>query len=134
VRRKEEVRAMTVGELYVVGMGLALVAVFVTGRKLKSLKKARNTIVLTAHKILSLSAVALLVVIAYRASRASQLGTSDWIAVFGAGFFWVIAVVSGGLAAAQRDPGGAIRVLHRVASILTALASGLALYVLLVHV
>ncbi len=125
---------MTVGGLYVLGVGLALLAIFVTGRRLSTLKKARNTLLLTAHKILSLCVAALLVVTALRVNGASGLAPLDWVVVTAAVALWIATAASGGAISAREAAGRRIRIAHRVTAILTAFACAAALYVLLVQI
>ncbi len=122
---------MTVGQVYVLGAGLAFLAILVTGRRLSRLKRTGNTLLLTAHKVLSLASAALLAVTAYRTSEAGGLGSRDLATVLGAGALFVVTMASGALVSVRAAPPRSARTLHRIASLLTMVAAALALYFLL---
>ncbi len=123
---------MTVGQLYVLGAGLTFLAVFITGRKLTRLAQARGTIVLTAHKILGLCAAVLLIVVSVRVHEVAGLKTLDWMAVAVAAALFAWTIGTGGWVA--RAATRRTRLYHRAGSVLTALATVLALYMLLVRI
>ena len=125
---------MTVGELYLVAAVLAFAAIFVTGRRLRGLPKTRNGLILAAHKILSLAAVVLIAVMAYRVNAASALAVEDWAALVVAGVLLAGTMASGGLLSASSTAPNPIRVLHRVTSIVTIGAVALVFYFLLVRI
>ncbi len=125
---------MTVGGLYILGAGLAFVAIFVTGLRLSVLKKTRNTMLLSAHKISALCVVVLLVVTAVRVNGLSRLEPIDWAVVAAAAALWIATAASGGLISAREAVERGVRVAHRVTAILTVLASAAALYLLLVQI
>jgi hypothetical protein len=125
---------MTLGQVYVLGAGLTFLAIFVTGHRLSRLAQSRGTILLTAHKILGLCPVVLLVATSARIGEAGGLAVSDWVAVAVAGALCVVAIVSGGLISARADAPRNLRMAHRIASTLAMLASAVAIYFLLVRV
>jgi hypothetical protein len=125
---------MGIGQFSVLVAGLAFLAIFITGRKLSRGKGSRNATIMMAHKILSLAAVALLVLTATRVRAASGLGISDWASSAGSLALFVAAMTTGGLVSACAEGSRALRLAHRATSVVTALATALALYFLLVQI
>ncbi len=122
---------MTVSLLYAVTTVLVFATIFITGRRLRGIPKARNAVVLLAHKVLSLGAVALLAVTAQRANAETGLGRGVLAAVAGAGLLFVATMATGGWMSARETMPRAARLLHRSLALLTVLATALALYLLL---
>ncbi len=125
---------MTLGQVYVLGAGLTFLAIFVTGRRLSRLMQSRATILLTAHKILGLCAVVLLVATSVRVGEAGGLAASDWVAALVAGALCLIAIVTGGFVSARAGAPRSLRMAHKISSTLAMLASAVAIYFLLVRV
>ena len=125
---------MTMGGLYVFGAGMAFLAILVTGRRLSRLAPTGKTFLLMAHKLLSLAAATLLASIAYHVGRVARLAPSDWVSAVGAGVLLVASMVTGGMASRHSRASRGVRIAHRVTSLLTLLASAVAIYFLLVRI
>ena len=123
---------MSSGYFYVLVAVLAFLAVFITGRRLRGLGRSRNVAILTAHKILSLSAVALLVMTAVRVAEADALRSSDLAAVIVAAVSFIVTMAIGGVQSARETPSPRLRHAHRVTAIVTVVVAAVALYFLLV--
>lgn len=125
---------MSIGQFYILAAGLAFAAIALTGRRLSRASGARNVVVLTAHKILSLAGVALVILTAVRVGEVSTLTVGDWAATAASVALFVAAMITGGLLSRREAGSRALRTAHRVISVATALATALALYVLLVSI
>ncbi len=123
---------MTSGYFYVLVAILAFLAIFVTGRRLRNVGRSRNVTILTAHKTLSLSAVALLVITTVRVAEASAMRLSDWAAVIAAAALFIATMAIGGVQSARETPSARLRLAHRVTAVLTVVVAAAALYFLLV--
>lgn len=124
---------MSIGQLYVLVAGLAFLAIFITGRRLSRAKGPRNVTILMAHKVLSLAAVALLVLTAVRVGEVSRLGGWDWATVIVAGASFAAAMATGGMMSARESVSRRLRFAHRVTSGLAVIATAGSLYLLLVQ-
>ncbi len=123
---------MSMGEFYVLAAGLAFLAIFVTGRRLVRARASGNVAILTAHKVLSVAAAALIVVTAVRVRGESSLTVSDWITTGTAWVGFAVAMTTGGILSARGSGSRALRLSHRISALTTVAASAAALYFLLV--
>ena len=124
---------MTVSLLYVLTAVLVFAAIFITGRRLRGIARARNAVVLLAHKVLSLGAVALFAVTAQRVNAETGLGRGVLAAIAAGGVLFVGTMATGGWLSAREATPRAARLLHRILALFTVLVSALALYLLLVR-
>ncbi len=124
---------MTVSLLYVLTAVLVFAAIFITGRRLRGIARARNAVVLLAHKVLSLGAVALFAVTAQRVNAETGLGRGVLAAIAAGGVLFVGTMATGGRLSARETTPRAARLLHRILALFTVLVSALALYLLLVR-
>lgn len=123
---------MSSGYFYVLVAVLAFLAIFVTGRRLRGVGRSRNVTILTAHKVLSLSAMALLVMTTVRVAEADALRPSDWAGVTVTAALFVVTMAIGGVQSARETPSPRLRLAHRVTAVLTVVVAAAALYFLLV--
>ncbi len=125
---------MTMGEVYLLGAGMALLAILVTGRRLRRLEAPGKTFLLMAHKLLSLSVLALVLSTTYHVGRLSGLAPSDWAAAAVAVVALVAAAATGGVVSGLAKAPRGFRTAHRITAICALLASAVAIYLLLVRV
>lgn len=126
---------MTLGDVYLLAAGMAFLAIWVTGRRLRRLGvPGGKTFLLMAHKLLSLSALALVLSTTYHVGRLSGLAPSDWAAAAVAGAALFAAAATGGVVSGMAKAPRGFRTAHRVASICAIVASAVAIYFLLVQV
>ena len=112
------------------GAGGFFLVIFLSGFWLSRAGAPYNALVLAVHKLISLAAIVILGVIAYRTNQVARLGTVDALALAAAGLFFLGAVATGGMLSAEKAMPAIVRRLHQVTPCLTVLCSGIALYLL----
>jgi hypothetical protein len=115
----------------VVGVGLFFLFTFLSGFWLSRAGKPYNGIVLTIHKLISLAAVASLVVTIYQTNQTTMLSAIEWIASVVAGLFFLGTIITGGLLSTDKPMPAAIQRLHQITPYLTVLSTVTTLYLLL---
>jgi hypothetical protein len=122
---------MSMSVLYILGVSLAYATAFVTGRKLRGRERATSGALLAAHKIVSVSAIALVGLAVYRASTTSTFSAGAWAAALAAGFCWLVSAGSGAIAARRDAASRTVLGIHRAASALAVFASAAAVLLVL---
>ena len=121
---------MTVSSLRIIIAIVIFIFVLLSGFWLSRSGKPFNSGILTVHKLISLGAVAFLVVTIYQINKASGLSTIDLIAAMVTGVFFLITIVSGGLLSIGKAMPMAISKLHLITPFLTALSTTITLILL----
>ena len=122
---------MSTDQIRIVVTAVLYVVVFVSGVFLTRSGKPYSTLVLTAHKLISLAALAYLVVTMIQANRVATLtATQVWSGTV-AGVFFLGSIATGGILSTDKPAPPFVLILHRVTPFLTVLASAIALYLLL---
>ena len=97
----------------------AFVAVFVLGFLLRRSGKPYRGLVLTAHKLISLVVLILFSLTVSRINKTTPLTSAALAAAVLTGVFFVVAIVSGGLASTEKPAPAIALLLHRVTPVVT---------------
>ena len=95
------------------------VAVFALGFWLRQSGKPYSGLVLTAHKLISLAVLVLFVLTVNRINKATPLASAALASAVLTGVFFVIAIISGGLASTDKPAPAIALLLHRVTPFVT---------------
>ena len=106
------------------------IAVFVLGFVLRRYGKPYSGLILTAHKLISLAVLILFVLTVSRINTTTPLASAALAAAVFTGVFFVIAIVSGGLASTDKPAPAIALTLHRVTPFVT-IAGAAATFLLL---
>ena len=94
-------------------------AVFVLGFLLRRSGKPYSGLILTAHKLISLAVLVLFVLTVNRINQATPLASAVLASAVLTGAFFVIAIVSGGLASTEKPAPAIALTLHRITPFVT---------------
>ena len=122
---------MSTDQLRVVGAGLFLFFIFLTGVRLTRSGKPYSMIVLTIHKLISLAAAVLLVVTIYQINQVATLSTIELSAGVVTGLLFLGTGILGGILSTDKPVPGAILRLHQTGPFLTVFCTAVTLYLLL---
>jgi hypothetical protein len=111
--------------------GLFFLFIFLSGIWLSRTGRPLNVGISTAHKLISLAGGIFLLVTIYQRSRAVPLNTLEWIAIVVTGLCFLGTVASGGFLSSEKPMPVAVLRVHQVLPVLTALSSGVTLYLIL---
>ncbi len=123
---------VTVG-LWFTGAVLLYVFIFFTGFRLAHKGKPYAIAVSTAHKLLALAALALLIVALVVAGQQGPLGRRVWAGALLTGLLFVVTIVAGGVLSLDRPQSVLAKALHRSLPYLVVLTSTVAFVLLLVR-
>ena len=112
------------------GAAALFIAVFVLGFVLRRYGKPYSGLILTAHKLISLAVLILFGLTVSRINRTTPLASAALSAAVFTGVFFVIAIVSGGLASTDKPAPAIALTLHRVTPFVT-IAGAAAAFLLL---
>ncbi len=115
----------------VIGIGLLFLFIFISGFWLSRLGRPYSGLILTLHKLLSLAALILLVIIIYKVHQTTHLEALAVMMSLICGLFFVGTIVTGGLLSTGRSAAPLTLTLHQIAPFLTLLFAGVTLYLLL---
>lgn len=113
-------------------VGLVFLVIFVSGIWLTRSGKPYNTLVFTVHKLIGLAVGIFLALTVYRTHHVAPLGLVEIAAVAVTVLFFVGTVAAGGLLSIEKPMPTIVVRLHLVVPVLTVLATGGTLYLLLV--
>jgi hypothetical protein len=111
--------------------GLFFLLVFLSGIWLSRTGRPLNVGISTVHKLISLAAGIFLLVTICQRNRMVPLGAAEWIAIVVTGLCFLGTVVSGALLSSDEPRPVAVLRVHQVMPVLTALSSGVTLYLVL---
>ena len=111
--------------------GIFFGLIFLPGIWLKRSGKPYSVIVLTIHKLISLTAVGFLAKAVVQTNRTAPFRTTELTLAVATGVMFLTTIATGGLVSIDRPVPAAVKTLHRVTPILTALSTGLTLILLL---
>ena len=111
--------------------GLFILLIFLSGIRLSRAGRPLNAGISTIHKLISLAAGVFLLVTIYQRSGLVPLSAAEWTAIVITGVCFAGTVASGGLLSFEKPMPVAVLRVHQVVPVLTALASGVMLYLLL---
>lgn len=116
-----------------IGMGLAFIVILLTGFRLSRKGKPYNVILSSIHKIISLVALAFILVLVFQASRAAPLSSIEiWLIGITVVFF-VALIATGGILSTSKIPPRTIQIVHRILPYLSILSTIATLYLLLIR-
>jgi hypothetical protein len=110
-------------------IGYALI--FLSGYWLSHAVKPYGSIILTLHKLISLAAAVLLVLIVVKIHGTVPLLWTEWLAWGITALFFIVTVISGGLISAMKQAPVIVTLAHRIAPFLTVLGTAASIYLVL---
>jgi hypothetical protein len=118
---------MTLNQWLIVGAVVGYALVFFTGFRLSRRGKPYNIIVSSLHKLISLAALAALIIVMVRANRVAALGEATWATGAVTGLLFLGTMATGGLLSMDRPMPRIVRQAHRILPYLTVINSALTL-------
>ena len=112
-------------------VGLFFLFIFLSGIRLSRAGRPLNVGISTIHKLISLAAGVFLLVTIYQRNGAVPLSATEWTAIVVTGLCFAGTVASGGLLSSDKPMPVAVLRVHQVLPVLTMLATGVTLYLLL---
>ena len=122
---------MGTNQLQIVGAGLFFLFIFLTGYRLSRSRKPYSMVVLAIHKLISLAAVALLVITLYQMNRAAGLSAAELVAGVITGLFLLGTMATGGLLSTAKPMPAIVHTLHKITPFLALLSNAVTLVLLL---
>jgi hypothetical protein len=122
---------MSTIQVRIVGVGLLLVLIFLSGLWLSRLGKPYNTAIFTIHKLVGLAAGVLLAVTVYQTHQVAPLGGAEIAAIVVTVLLFVVTVAAGALLSIDKAAPAVVLKLHQVIPVLTVLSTAGTLYLLL---
>jgi hypothetical protein len=95
------------------------IVVFLLGFLLRRSGKPYSGLMLTAHKLISLAVLILLVLVVHRFNQATPLDSTALLTAVLTVVFFVVAIISGGLVSIDRPTPPVVRALHWATPFLT---------------
>jgi hypothetical protein len=114
-----------------IAAGPFFLLVFLSGIWLSRKGRPLNVAISTVHKLISLATGIFLLVSIYQQYQVVPLNATEWIAIVATGLCFVGNVISGGLLSSDKPRPVAVLRVHQIVPVLTALSTGVALYLLL---
>ena len=111
--------------------GLFFLLIFLSGIRLSRAGRPLNVGISTLHKLISLGAGVFILVTIYQRNGAVPLSTTEWTAIAITGLCFAGTVASGGVLSSEKPMPVAVLRVHQVVPVLTAIATGVTLYLLL---
>jgi hypothetical protein len=112
-------------------VGLFFLFIFLSGIRLSRAGRPLNVGISTIHKLISLAAGVFLLVTIYQRNGVVSLSTAEWTAVVVTGLCFAGTVASGGLLSSDNPKPVAVLRVHQIVPVLTALSTGVLLYLML---
>jgi hypothetical protein len=121
---------MNANQVQIVGFAAAFLVIALTGYRLSRAGKPYGTLILTAHKLVSVGALVYLIVILVRFHRAAGLRAAELRVGIVTGLLFLTLLATGGVLSSDvRAPSFVARV-HQIAPYLTMLSAAATLYLL----
>ena len=111
--------------------GAFFLLIFLSGIRLSRLGRPLNVGMSTLHKLISLGAGIFLLVTVYQRNGVVPLSGTEWIAIAITGLCFAGMVASGGVLSSERSLPVVVLRVHQIVPVLTLLATGATLYLLL---
>ena len=111
--------------------GLSFLLIFLSGIWLSRTGRPLNAGISTLHKLISLAAGVFVLVTTYQRNGVVPLDATEWTAIVVTGLCFAGTVASGGLLSSDKPMPAAVLRVHQIVPVLTALATGVTLYLLL---
>jgi hypothetical protein len=110
---------------------LLFASIFLSGIWLSRTGRPLNVGISTVHKLVGLAAGILLLVTIHQRNRVVSLNAAQWIAIVATGLCFLGTVASGGFLSSDKPVPVAVLRVHQLVPVLTALSSGVTLYLVL---
>ncbi len=114
----------------IVIVGLLFALIVVSGLVLSSAGKPYNQLLFTAHKLIALGVLVLLIVTVHQTNVTSGLSTLHWMAVFGTVLFVIGMFITGAVLSFDTPAPPFVLTLHQILPFLIVLAGSFTLYLL----
>lgn len=111
--------------------GLFFVFIFLSGIWLSRTGRPLNVGISTVHKLIGLAAGVFLLATIYQRNQVVPLGATEWVAIVVTGLCFLGTVASGGFLSSDKPMPVAVLRVHQILPVLTALSSGITLYLAL---
>jgi hypothetical protein len=115
----------------VIGAGLFFLFIFLSGLWLSHSGRPLNVIILTIHKLVSLAAIAFLVITLSQINRVAPLGATELTVSILTGVFFLGTIATGGLLSTGKPMPAVVLTMHQVIPILTLLSTTATLFLVL---
>jgi len=122
---------MSTTQVRVVGVGLLLVVIVLSGFWVSGPGKPYRTLPFTIHKLAGLATGVLLAIIVYQTHKAAPLGVADIAAIAVTVLCFVGIVVAGGVLSVAKEAPAFVLKLHQILPVLAVLSTAGTLYLLL---
>ncbi len=117
-------------QVKLVGAALLLILSFILGYWLNNMGKPYQKALLTSHKLISLAAFVLLIIVVYRLGQNNELSTLLFGFAMISGLLFVITIISGGLLSTNLILPALVKSSHHLTPYLAILSSGVTLYLM----
>jgi hypothetical protein len=114
-----------------VGVGLAFLFILGTGIWLSRVGRPHSSALVNVHKLIGLAAAVFILWTLIQSHRAAPLAAGEWIAGVVTGVLFLATGVTGGLVSLEKTMPAVVVRVHQIAPYLTALSTGVTLYLLL---
>jgi hypothetical protein len=111
--------------------GVFFASIFLSGIWLSRKGRPLNVGISTIHKLIGLAAGIFLLVTIYQRNRLVPLNATEWIAIVVTGLCFLGTVASGGFLSSDKPMPVAVLRVHQIVPVLTLIASGATLYLML---
>jgi len=105
--------------------------IFLSGFWLSRGERPYGVLLLTVHKLLSITVVLFLTVIIAQINKSIGLGSLEWIAIVVTGIMFIGTIATGGLLSTAKLMPALVHQLHQITPFLTLASTALTLYLLL---
>ena len=122
---------MSSTKIFILVSGLFYLFIFLSGFWVRGDGKPYNSVILTIHKLISLSAGIILGIVLTRLKQAAGMSSSAIRAVVVTGVLFVVTVLSGGIWSIEEEIPTALLRLHQVSPFLTTLSTSVMLYLVI---
>ena len=111
--------------------GVFFLFIFLSGIWLSRSGRPLNVAISTVHKLISLAGGIFLLMTIRQRHQAVPLNTAEWISIVVTGLCFLAVVASGGFLSSEKPMPVAVLRVHQIVPVLTALSSGVMLYLVL---
>jgi len=121
---------MNTFQIEIVVVVLIAIVVFISGYWLNKLGKPYNTIVLTAHKLISFGISVYIVIMCYQLNKTETFASIEYGLFISMLIVFISAIASGGFLSSNNQIPSFVQIIHRVSSIASVIFTGILIYLL----
>ena len=121
---------MNTFQIKIVVVVLIAIVVFISGYWLNKLGKPYNTIVLTAHKLISFGISVYIVIMCYQLNKTETFASIEYGLFISMLIVFISAIASGGFLSSNNQIPSFVQIIHRVSSIASVIFTGILIYLL----